>query len=486
VAWSPGLEEIHGLPAGGFGGTFEHFIRDVHPEDRQRVSAQIEQTVANRADHLIEYRLLLGDGSVKWVEGRGSLVCAEDGAPLRMIGVCADITRRKQAEQERADLLARERQARADAERASKAKDEFLAVLSHELRTPLTPVLLTVTLMENSPDLSEEQRRDLQTIRRNIELEAHLIDDLLDLTRIARGKLQLDMEPIDMHVLVRSAADIAHRADEVDLVQELHAEAHSVRADPARLQQVLWNLLNNAHKFTPSGGTIKVRTSNTAAGWIRVEVIDSGVGIDQQMLPTIFTAFTQGHAESRRFGGLGLGLAISRALVEAQGGRLYAQSDGRGRGATFTLEMPTIPVPAPAHEPPGRGAGDPVSTRRPLRILIVEDHDATRLVMTKLLAKLGHAPVPAVGVESAIRAMRDHPVDLVISDIGLPDGTGHELMRRIRTSSEVPGIALSGYGMDEDLRRSEEAGFAEHLIKPVDVHRLQAAIHRVADHALSL
>lgn len=481
VAWSASLEKIHGLAPGTFPGTFEAFLADMYPEDRPRIQEQIQETVKQRKDHLIEYRLVRADGQVRWVEGRGKLVLDSAGHPVKMVGVCLDITERKQAEQERSELLARERQARAEAERASRAKDEFLAVLSHELRTPLTPVLLTVTLLESSTQLTADQRRDLQTIRRNVELEARLIDDLLDLTRIARGKLQLELQMTDVHLLVRSALDICHRTDGIRLIVDLSAARHHARADPARLQQVFWNVLNNAHKFTPNNGTITVRSRNSDDGRIVVEVIDTGVGIDSQSLPRIFDAFEQGHAQSRRFGGLGLGLAISRALVEAQGGVLRAHSDGRGRGATFAVELPAVRAPSP--RPSNDSANDEPDHRwsRPLRILVVEDHEPTRSVMTKLLRDLGHRPMPAGGVESALKLVLEQPIDLVISDLGLPDGSGHDLMRQIRRRFDVRGIALSGYGMEDDLRRSEEAGFAEHLIKPIDVTRLQAAIRRVTD-----
>jgi len=480
VTWSAGLERIHGLAPGTFAGTFDASLADCHRDDRERVERAVRETLAARRDLQVEYRLALpGEAAARWVELRGKLFCDASGAPQRVVGVCADITDRKRAEHERDELLVRERQARAVAERASRAKDEFLAVLSHELRTPLTPVLLTVTLMEGYPGLSEEVRRDLATVRRNVELEARLIDDLLDLTRIARGKLKLDLQTADAHALVRSACEICNQGEEVKLTIDLSATRHHVRGDPARLQQVFWNLLNNAYKFTPAGGRITVTSRNTPDGKLRVEVTDTGVGIDPELLPRIFAAFEQGHTEARRFGGLGLGLAISKALVDAQGGRLAARSDGPGTGATFVVELPTVraPVVRPATQP--GGADDASRAGRRLRILIVEDHEPTRYVMTKLLADLGHSPVSAGDVGSAMQAARDNPIDLVISDLGLPDGSGHELMKQIRRQYDVRGIALSGYGMEEDLRRSEEAGFAEHLTKPVDLGRLEAAIRRV-------
>ena len=222
---------------------------------------------------------------------------------------------------------------------------------------------------------------------------------------------------------------------------------------------------------------------------------DTGVGIEPRALPRIFAAFEQGHESGRRFGGLGLGLAITKALVDAQRGRITAHSDGPGRGATFVVELPTVRAFTPAANGGGVGPGQRREASnggttgaagglaRPLRILVVEDHEPTRYVMTKLLADLGHSPVPAGGIESALRAVESNDIDLVISDLGLPDGTGHDLMRAIRRRYDIRGIALSGYGMEEDLRRSEEAGFAEHLTKPVDLARLEAAIRRVTEPA---
>ena len=234
---------------------------------------------------------------------------------------------------ERARLFEAERAARAEAERASGAKDEFLAVLSHELRTPLTPVLLTVSLMESNPALTDELRQDVAAIRRNVELESRLISDLLDLTRIARGKLQLDTQEVDLHLIVRSAIDICQREASARMVVELKAGRHVVSGDQTRLSQVFWNLVNNAQKFTPADGVITVRSSDTPAGRVRVEVIDTGLGIDPAVLPKLFNAFEQGEARAaRQYAGLGLGLAISRRLAEAHGGTIAAHSDGRGAG----------------------------------------------------------------------------------------------------------------------------------------------------------
>ena len=394
----------------------------------------------------------------------------------------------RESEDRLRQLAESEQAARRQTELASRAKDHFLAVLSHELRTPLTPVLLTVSLLQRRTDLAADLREDLQTIARNVELEARLIDDLLDLTRVARGKLQLSREITDLHAIMIRALEICGRPEGVRVDIDLSASEHIVRGDPARLQQVFWNLLSNAQKFTPAGGTVRVRSSNPKARWIQIEVTDTGVGIDPELLPKLFNAFEQGEeALAKKAGGLGLGLAISRALVVAHGGTLAASSAGKGRGSTFIVDLPTVEQAAgsssgtPAVSPPSATASRPTSSNRTLDVLLVEDDAPTQHAMGKLLTKMGHRFSAAADVRSALDLARRKRFDLVISDLGLPDGSGHELMRAIRRSYPVRAIALSGYGMEEDVRNSRDAGFAEHLIKPVTLETLEAVIARVAD-----
>jgi signal transduction histidine kinase/CheY-like chemotaxis protein len=364
---------------------------------------------------------------------------------------------------------------RAAAEAANRAKDQFLGMLSHELRTPLTPVLLTVSLLEQFDSLPPEVQEDLQTIRRNVELEARLIDDLLDLTRITRGKLRLRPEVIDAHPLIRNAVDLCCGDRLADVKLHLEAKEHHVRADPSRFQQIVWNVLNNAAKFTPPGDDISVRTINDDAGNLVIEVQDAGVGIDPNILPSVFNAFQQGDASlTRKFGGLGLGLTITRALVEAHSGSISAASSGVGHGATFTISFPTTsakPEPTAPHEP--RAATS-------MRILLVEDHPGTLAAMTKLLTEMGHSVITAKTVKEALAAAEHEPIDLVVSDLGLPDGSGHDVMRALRHRYNLKGIAVSGFGMDEDLRKSEESGFERHLVKPIDLQKLQTAIEQAA------
>jgi signal transduction histidine kinase len=378
------------------------------------------------------------------------------------------------------------------AQAANLAKDHFLATLSHELRTPLTPVLAVISSLEGDARLEARVRESLAMVRRNVELEARLIDDLLDLTRISRGKLELSRRPADLCQLVEQALEICCGQDmasgRLRIVKELAAENPTVWADAPRLSQVFWNLLNNAVKFTPQGGTITVR-SWFEPGEIVVQISDTGVGIRPAALGHIFNAFEQGDlSTSRRFGGLGLGLAISKAIVELHGGRLSAESEGVGRGASFTVRLPmgrgqeTVEaVRAERHGDPRAEAG------RPLHILLAEDHVDTAEALAALLAGLGHRVTVAGTVAAALAAAQEAAgapegaVDLVISDLGLPDGSGLDLMRELSCRYRLPGIALSGYGMEEDVQKSRQAGFARHLTKPVTLDLLKDVIDQVRE-----
>jgi PAS domain S-box-containing protein len=374
-------------------------------------------------------------------------------------------------------------------ETANRAKDHFLATLSHELRTPLTPVLAIASRLEVDGRLLPEVREGLDMIRRNVELEARLIDDLLDLTRITRGKLELHCTPTDLRQVIAQALETCGEREVAarHVVRDLAAEEHLVWGDPSRLAQVFWNLLNNALKFTPEGGTITVRSFREGApgaSFLVVEVADSGIGIEPGALPHIFEAFDQGRAGiTRRFGGLGLGLAISRAIVELHGGRLTAASAGRDRGAAFTVRLPLsgLPVGVEDGEAAFRGLLPPPSAAdRPLHILLVEDHGDTAEAMAALLEVLGHRVTVAGTVAAALAAAEGNELDLVVSDLGLPDGHGHDLMRDLSRRHGLRGIALSGYGMEEDVAKSHESGFALHITKPVNLDTLRAAIRRIA------
>jgi PAS domain S-box-containing protein len=411
-------------------------------------------------------------------------VCAfRIGTPeLRRVGIIFnDITVRKDLERQRELLLAQEEALRKDAEAAARAKDRFLAVLSHELRTPLSPVVMTITAMENDPNLPEAFREDVAMMRRNIELEIRLIDDLLDLNRVTSGKMRLEVQPTRVHTAIKQAiqhCDGEMSAKKLNVRLDLQADNDLVNADPARLQQVFWNLLRNAAKFTPENGNIFIRTEN-ADGKVRVEVRDTGMGIASEFLNKVFDAFEQGDLRTtRQFGGLGLGLAICKAIMDMHSGTIHAHSDGPGTGATFTVELPAgglVALEVLAPQP----TANPAAARH-LRILLVEDHPDTRNVLNRLLVASNYAVKAASNIESALQLAAAERFDIVVSDVGLPDGTGYDLMKQIRDRYGIKGIALTGYGMEEDQRRSREAGFLEHIVKPVNVSQLLAVIQRIA------
>jgi signal transduction histidine kinase/CheY-like chemotaxis protein len=363
-------------------------------------------------------------------------------------------------------------------EAANRTKDNFLAMLSHELRTPLTPVLAAVDNLECNGPHSPESKSSLAMIRRNVELESQLIDDLLDLTRIAKDKLQLRFGPLDVHEVINNVVEICRpeaQARNLQLHLNLRAGGHYVLGDAAKFQQIVWNLLKNAIKFTADNGEITISSSNPEPQLLGIAVHDTGIGIAPEIMNRIFDPFEQGErAFQRRYGGLGLGLAISKSLVQAHGGTLVARSEGRDRGSTFILTMKTVSQPPrimKLTEPPSEG--------RPLRILLVDDHQDTCTALERLLVRRGHLVAAAHDVRSAMEAAARNPFDLLISDIALPDGTGTELMSYLRAISRIPGIAISGFGMNGDIEKSIEAGFAEHLVKPVKMENLEAAIDRV-------
>jgi signal transduction histidine kinase/CheY-like chemotaxis protein len=381
-------------------------------------------------------------------------------------------------------IFRKEHAARVEAEAANKAKDRFLAMLSHELRTPLTPVLASVELLDQ--ELGSETNFAVAVIRRNVELEARLIDDMLDLTAITQGKLNLSLEIVDAHSVLHGALEILRPEIEqkgVKISFNLNAAEHFVEADSARLMQVFWNLIKNATKFTPDGGEIKFSSRNEA-GKLVVDVIDNGVGIGREFLSRIFESFEQGERQVQGGqGGLGLGLAISKAIVDAHQGELTANSQGRGCGTTMTLRMRVVAPPAfllaEQHLTPEQSSSA-IPPSHPLRILLVDDHKDTVFTLKRLLTRLGYEVATAESFHDALELAATKSFNLLVSDIGLPDGNGLDLLKQIREHQRIDGIALSGFGMEDDLRKSREAGFADYLIKPVNLDRLQAAIRQVA------
>jgi PAS domain S-box-containing protein len=407
------------------------------------------------------------------------------GRVIGVVAALADITERWRAEKE----LER---ARDEAVTASRAKDDFLAALSHELRTPLSPVLLLATEAAENRELAPEVRADFEIIRKNVELEARLIDDLLDLTRITKGKMMLEKRRVSPQAILRDALATMRaefEAKHLKVALDLDAETAQVQGDPVRLQQVFWNVLKNAAKFTPEGGAIALRAALAEdRRSFTVQVTDTGIGISAEELGRVFDAFSQGdHARgggSHRFGGLGLGLAISKKVIELHSGRISATSPGRDHGSTFVIELPLAPAgetamgraesPAAALAP--KPAAAPSSAAPARALLLIEDHAPTRVALERLLVRRNYRVISAGSVAEAQLAVEREQVEMVISDIGLPDGNGYDLMAELRQRYPVKGIALTGYGMESDIARSQRAGFIAHLTKPVTVQALEQAL----------
>ena len=364
------------------------------------------------------------------------------------------------------------------AQAANAAKDQFLAILGHELRTPLTPIFAVLAAMEQNRDLPEGMRPDLAVVRRNLQLEVQLIDDLLDLARISRGKISLRREISDVHAIIRSVRRVCQAeidTQQIDFELRLEASRSHMLGDAGRLQQVFWNLVSNAIKFSKVGGKIVLQTSVVGDARIRIRLTDDGRGIGPELLERIFQPFEQGDVSAPRFGGLGLGLAISKYIVDAHQGEIWAESPGVGKGATFVVSLPLAETEQSAPTPSIK----PLAGNRPVRILFVEDHADTLDIMSRLLMLCGHEVVAASTYKEALNLGQQQKFDILISDLGLNEGTGYELMSRLRAVSSVKGIALSGYGMKADIDRSLAAGFSAHLTKPCDINALNATIQNV-------
>jgi signal transduction histidine kinase len=460
--------------------------QSVHdPELLPNVLAQWKNSLATGEPFAMEFPLRGADGQFRWFLTRIVPVRDADGNIARWFGTNTDIDEKKETEAALRDAKLSAERAKATAEDANAAKDRFLAVLSHELRTPLMPVLSAVSLLHRQRDLDEDTRSILEMVQRNVELEARLIDDLLDLTRIARGRVDLDRHPVELHTIIERAVEVCRPDLQVRKLQldvETGCVKFVVAADAARLQQVFWNLLKNAIKFTPDGGRISVRCQSEGDGHVLVEVADTGIGIEPMARQRIFDAFEQGNALiARQLGGLGLGLAISKTLVELHGGTIEAESDGPGKGSVFRVRLALVnhargDLPAPAESP-----GELPAAARPLRVLLVEDHGDTARVVRRILEMEGHKVAWAGDVASALQNAASDAFDLLISDVGLPDGSGLDLMRELRSRGhKLPGIALSGYGQEDDVAQSRRAGFIAHMVKPMNMEQLVTAVAHIS------
>jgi PAS domain S-box-containing protein len=384
--------------------------------------------------------------------------------------------RRRNEEQRRRIAEERERIHRDEtaSRAASEAKDRFLAVLSHELRTPLTPILLTLEALKDREDQSPALRRSLGMIRRNTDVLARLIDDLLDVTRIVHDKLHLEKSPVALHPVLHAVVEMCrspleHAGLTLDL--DLRAQEPWVSGDSLRVRQIFWNLLKNAIQHSPPGTHITLQSSARDSHSVRVEISDSGPGIESDESERLFEPFQQ--AEKTSGAGLGLGLAICRGLVEAHGGTIRATSRAPAAGATFVVELPTCAAPQE------KRAAEPDVVPKPSRtILVVEDHADTAEAMRIVLSRVGY-DVRIANCLGEARRMAEEPFDVLVSDLQLPDGSGLELMHEL-SERGVRGIAMSGFGSEKDIQRSREAGFHLHMVKPVDIHRVVQAIESVA------
>jgi len=445
-------------------------FRILNEHTRAPVESPVEKVtrdgvIVGLANHTL---LIRKDGSEIPIDDSGAPIRDADGRMCGVVLVFRDFSEHRKSE---ADL----RKAKEDAETANKAKDQFLAMLSHELRTPLTPVLATLNLWEASEDIPKQLQADVQMLRRSVELEARIIDDLLDLTRVARGMLSFSPENTDVHGLIEFLMGISQselQEKQLKLILRLEAERHHIHTDTARLQQVLWNIVRNAIKFTDAKGEITVATSNDDEGKINIAVSDTGIGMTRQTISRLFRPFEQADSNrSSRYGGLGLGMAISSALVELLDGTLVAKSEGLGRGSVFTVTFRTT-------EPVGedRVNESPLPIRGKTRVLLIEDHADTSRALTRLLESRGYEMRAAGSVAAGLKAVQEEKFDLFLCDLGLPDGTGFDFIAQARAKVDTPAIALTGFGMQQDVERAQQAGFAAHLTKPVNLQKLESTI----------
>jgi PAS domain S-box-containing protein len=465
----------------------------VHEEDKERAASEAAAKFS-KGQGTSQFRWVTKDGRVLWVEAHSVVIRNEEGRPVGMRGVTLDITQRKLVEERQTELLAREHEARTEAEAANRTKDEFLATLSHELRTPLT-AMLGWTWMLRSRELDKETyTHALETIERNVRAQAQLIEDLLDVSRIITGKIRLEVSPAELVPVIESALDTVRPAAEAKGIQlqgELDPTAGQALCDPARIQQVIWNLLSNAVKFTPRQGVVKV-VLRRVASHVEIKVTDTGQGINKDFLPYVFDRFRQADSSTTRtHGGLGLGLAIVRHLVELHGGTVGVESGGEGEGATFSVNLPRVSV---STETSGAAAGRelPQMESHPqldcppslagVHVLVVDDEpDARDLLMATL--KQCEARVTAVAsANEALEALKESPPDVLVSDIGMPLEDGYELIKKVRElerengGHHVPAIALTAYASDSAREAALEAGFQKHLAKPVEPSTLIATI----------
>jgi len=475
--------EFTGVPEGSTDG--EAWNGMFHPDDRERARTRWRRSLDTGDYYEIEYRLRHHSGDYRWVLGRALPVRNDRGEIERWFGTCTDIHAMRLLIEEREHVLQSEQAARVESERAGRMKDEFLATLSHEIRTPLNAILGWATVLRSGRSNGDGLAQGLEVIERNARLQAQMIEDLLDMSRIISGKLRLDVQRIDLADVIRTAVETvepAAAAKDIRLQLVLDPVAGPVSGDPNRLQQVFWNLLSNAIKFTGRGGRVQVLLERINSH-LEVSVIDTGEGIEPAFLPHIFDRFRQADASTtRRHGGLGLGLAIVKQLVELHGGTIRAKSPGKTMGATFIAALPLTVVHPEAEPMPSRRhpTAEPVALALDswpqiagLRVLVVDDEPDARALLRRLFEERDAVVSTASSVAEALAAVQAQRPDVIVSDIGMPGEDGHELIRRVRAlppehGGRTPAIALTAYARAEDRVRAVAAGFQHHLSKPVE------------------
>ena len=486
------LLPLFGLANEQFSGKRGDFMGRMHDEDRPRVEQLLQQSIRGEIEYDADFRVIWPDNSVHWLMGKGAVLKSDDGTPRHMIGVNMEITDLKNAQHERERLLLNEKDLRARAEAANRMKDEFLATVSHELRTPLNAILGWTTLLRKGQLDDRGIDKALETVERNARSQTKLIEDLLDISRITTGHLKLDVQSLDLPSVIRAALESLHPAAEarqIKLQALVDNAAGPVWGDPQRMQQIVWNLLSNAIKFTPKGGQVQVRLERVNSH-VELAVSDTGQGISANFLPHVFERFEQEDASSKRqHGGLGIGLAIVRQLVELHGGQVTAESAGEGKGATFRVVLPIMlarrksvhedqRLPAPASV----GARSEQHLLSGLRVLAVDDEADARELLAELLTANGvDVRVAASGVD-ALATLKQWRPDVLISDIGMPDMDGYELLRELRFKenkgkhTRLPALALTAYATAEDRMRALQSGFQMHIAKPVDPEELTTVL----------
>ncbi|MBA3476919.1 MAG: PAS domain-containing protein [Lautropia sp.] len=470
--WSRELEEIYGLDANGFSGTRQDFLDLIHPEDRARVKDALDQALDHHRDYCVEYRFRHASGEWRWMEGRGRASYRGDGRPAITYGLGIDITERKRLEEER-------RRLNTELAQSLRRKDEFLATLAHELRNPLAPIVTALEVLRLKAPADPQMRWSRDVIERQVRHMTRLVDDLLDVARISSGKAQLRTERIELasvvhHAVesVKSLIDSARHA----LSISLPPAPLMLEADPTRLSQVLANLLSNAAKYTPPGGHISLSVRQEDREVV-ISVSDDGIGLSAPDLERIFSMFAQvAPALDRSQGGLGIGLALSRGLVELHGGTIVATSPGQQHGSTFIVRLPLGAQAALPQPKPGRDAR---SEPLPQRILVVDDNLDAAASLSMLLELDGHLTATAYDGQRALELARSFEPQVILLDIGLPLLNGYEVARRIREQpwgEDITLIAVTGWGQEQDRQQAVAAGFDHHLTKPLDPSRLASLL----------